>query len=302
MRYAAPTSRNVELPDGQRLFVGDWPAQGPVLVLAHGLTNQHRDFCGVAAELDGQFRIVAPDLRGRGNSTTAPAGGYGIEQHARDVLAVMDGFGVDKAIVGGHSMGAYVATAVATIAPDRVVGLVLIDGGVVVPLPGLEKLDPEATLAAIVGPVMDRLGMTYAAVTDYFQHWRDSNHLDGAWGPAIESALTYDLEPTPAGYRPRCSPEAAREDWRDLLTSPRTQARLSEVSCPVLAIAAEYGMTRAGYPILGEIHQEMLADLVPGVELVRVADTTHHTITLSELGAEATATHIREFAAKGVSR
>lgn len=264
------------------------------LVLVHGLTNQHRDFWGIATELAGRQRLVAPDLIGRGNSTTAPAGCYGIDRHAADVLAAMDALGIEQAVVGGHSMGAYIATAVAVAAPHRVSGLVFIDGGVLPPLP--PWLNADAALVAVVGPVMERLGITYPSVGHYLRHWQESGHFGGAWGPSIEAALIYDLEPVPGGYRPRCSPIAAKEDWRDLLRNRRTRRRLKELRCPVLALAAEHGLAPDAPRILGPVPQWLLARRVSEVTIVEVPDTTHHSITLAAHGSKMVTDAITEFA------
>ena len=72
-------------------------------------------FMGMAERLAGRRAVFALDLRGRGDSAK-PAGPYGMAQHAEDVAAAMGAMGLGTSIIVGHSMGAFVATALAAAA------------------------------------------------------------------------------------------------------------------------------------------------------------------------------------------
>src|SRR5918998_4160417 len=91
---------------GGELAAYRWPGDGPLVVAAHGITSNHRSWGVVAAALDGDVTLVAPDLRGRGRSNGLP-GPYGIERHADDVAALLDHLEVERAVVAGHSMGGF---------------------------------------------------------------------------------------------------------------------------------------------------------------------------------------------------
>lgn len=94
-----------------------------------------------------------PDLRGHGRSSR-PADGYAMDDHAADVLALMDALGIRTATVVGHSMGSLVAQRVAARAPDRVERLVLVGGGASArEIPGLDEL--RAAVAALEDPVQE---------------------------------------------------------------------------------------------------------------------------------------------------
>lgn len=111
------------------LHVGQWGA-GPMVVLAaHGITATHRSMSAVADQLGDGVRLLAPDLRGRGGSNgVGPP--FSMETHADDFVAVLDHVGTERALLLGHSMGAFAAVVAAHRHPDRVSGLVLVDGGV----------------------------------------------------------------------------------------------------------------------------------------------------------------------------
>ena len=110
-------------------------------------------------QLNGRVRLLAPDLRGRAGSRDEP-GPYGLGRHADDVVALLDERGVDRAVVAGHSMGAYVAALAAVRHPDRVTSVVLVDGGLSFPLP--PGTDVDALLTSVLGPAVARLEVTFA--------------------------------------------------------------------------------------------------------------------------------------------
>ncbi|MCY1073018.1 alpha/beta fold hydrolase [Archangium lansingense] len=117
--------------------VGDGPRN---VLLVHGWMVSGAVFGEFVEKLDTTgLRLVIPDLRGSGGSG-APASGYTLEQHARDVLAVADHAGLKRFTVVGHSMGGQVAQWVAAQEPSRVEGLVLLN---TVPAGGL-PLPPDA--------------------------------------------------------------------------------------------------------------------------------------------------------------
>lgn len=98
------------------------------LVLLHAFPVDARMWDGVRASLAAHTRVITPDQRGLGRSPMpltdrAPS----LEDAARDVVVLLDKLGIERAVVGGCSMGGYVTMALLRIAPERVGGLVLID-------------------------------------------------------------------------------------------------------------------------------------------------------------------------------
>jgi pimeloyl-ACP methyl ester carboxylesterase len=98
--------------------------QGPSVVLLHGYPFNRSLWREQVDDLKGSFRVVAPDLRGHGETEVAPAT---IEAMARDVEALMTALEIPNAILGGLSMGGYVALAFCRLFPLRVRGLILAD-------------------------------------------------------------------------------------------------------------------------------------------------------------------------------
>ncbi len=99
--------------------------QGVPVVLLHGFPLSSSIWQQQRESLSERYRIIAPDLRGHGQSP-APPGVYDMDLLARDVLAMLDGLGIEKAVIMGHSMGGYVALAAWRLAPARFLALGLI--------------------------------------------------------------------------------------------------------------------------------------------------------------------------------
>jgi lipase len=110
-----------------------WKWIGEPVLLIHGVTSSNRAFQLFADALIARGKApFAVDLRGRGDSNSLP-GPFGMKQHAEDMAAVIDHFGWSNPDVIGHSMGAFVAAAVAGLYANKVGEVVFADGGV--PLP-----------------------------------------------------------------------------------------------------------------------------------------------------------------------
>ena len=122
---APPRSRSFRIPGGPNIHVLDWGGQGPPAVLLHGgsLTARTWDYLAVALRAD--CRLVALDMRGHGASDWA--NDYSIESCATDLLAVIDGLGIERTHIVGMSLGGTVACEFALRHPDRTESLAMVD-------------------------------------------------------------------------------------------------------------------------------------------------------------------------------
>jgi pimeloyl-ACP methyl ester carboxylesterase/membrane protein DedA with SNARE-associated domain len=101
--------------------------EGRPVIYLHGSPGSGRDSGQLAAHLAPRYRLLAPDLPGFGASSRWIPD-YGIDAHARYVLAFMDGLDIERAHLIGHSMGSGVAFHVARLAPERVDSIVAYAG------------------------------------------------------------------------------------------------------------------------------------------------------------------------------
>lgn len=276
---------------GGDLAVGVWEGDGPAVVAAHGITASHLSWSMVADALGGAVRLVAPDLRGRGASNELPRP-YGMQAHARDLVAVMDHFGVESTLIVGQSMGGYVAAAMAESFPERVARVLMVDGGV--PLPRPEGLTLEQVVEAVIGPARARLSMEFESRQAYRDFWRNHPSLAEWWSPDVEAYIDYDLVGEAPSLRSRVSLDAVMEDSEDTLRDESLRTVLSRVEAPVEILRAERGMLNQVPPLFPD---ELVAQYPSVIDLGVVPDTNHYTIIMSTHGAAAVAEAIRRSAA-----
>ena len=133
-------------PDGLSLFArdhapGDGPARLPVIAI-HGLTRNSADFGGIAPLIaQSGRRVLAIDVRGRGRSDRAPDPmTYSPDVYARDVIALMDQAGLERAAFLGTSMGGLITMALAAMRPKLIAAAILNDIGPQVSSEGLARI------------------------------------------------------------------------------------------------------------------------------------------------------------------
>lgn len=276
---------------GGSLHVGRWGDGDHLVVAAHGITGNHRSWQAVARALPEDVSLVVPDLRGRGLSAKLPEP-FGMRAHADDLVAVLDHLRLDRAALAGHSMGAYVATTAAIRHPDRWTDLVLVDGGVALPLPS--GVDPDAMLAGVLGPALSRLEMVFESRASYHDLWREHPALlePGAWNADTEAWLDHDLVGTEPELRSSASLEAVRFDGRELLTDAQVRRAFQGLTQPVVLLRAPRGLLNQVPPLLPDELIDPLRTSWPVRLEMLVPDTNHYSILLAPKGAKVVATHL----------
>jgi pimeloyl-ACP methyl ester carboxylesterase len=282
---------------GGRLHVARWGSGDAVAVAAHGITATHRSFRGLAEQLGAEVTLLAPDLRGRGRSNGI-TGPFSMATHTDDLVAVLDHAGVERATVVGHSMGAFVAVVTAHRHPGRVSRLVLVDGGLPLDLGALAGQPIDSIVAAIIGPALERLRLTFPSVDAYLDYWRKHPALATDWNAWIEDAYTYDLEGDVAGDPPELRSgvreAAVLADAETQLVEDHVARGLDELRHPAVLVRAPAGVM--GRPP-GLYPDGWLASWKPRLPTLRdvlVPDVNHYTILLSERGAAAVAAVVRD--------
>ncbi|HYC46634.1 MAG TPA: alpha/beta fold hydrolase, partial [Burkholderiales bacterium] len=122
--HPSPLEREMTVNGGTLTYVEQGASGGVPVVLLHGYTDSWRSFEPLLPHLPSTLRVFALTQRGHGSSSK-PERGYEPQDFARDVAAFMDGVGLARAVIVGHSMGSIVAQRFAVDYPDRVAGLVL---------------------------------------------------------------------------------------------------------------------------------------------------------------------------------
>ncbi len=144
------------------LRLDDGGEGGLPVIFAHSLGGHLGQWARALAHLQRSRRALAWDLRGHGGSELPADGDHSVEAQAGDLLAILDGRGIERAVFVGHSLGAMVAIAAAGRAPARCAGLFLEDPGSDPSLYPQAQVDHfltelETNYEAMVGPYWEQL-------------------------------------------------------------------------------------------------------------------------------------------------
>jgi pimeloyl-ACP methyl ester carboxylesterase len=129
--------------DGLKLHYRDYagPAERPPVLCLHGLTRNGRDFEGLAARLAGAWRVICPDMRGRGDSAWSKnAQTYNPMQYVADVGALCDELGITRFVAIGTSMGGLMTMLMAQLNPGQIAGAMINDIGPEINRSGLVRI------------------------------------------------------------------------------------------------------------------------------------------------------------------
>ena len=237
------TSRYVQT-NGIRLHYLDSGTTGPTLVLLPGLTANAHSFDGlVAAGLADHVRVLALDLRGRGETDQPDT--YTLDDHAADVLGFLDALHLDRVVLGGHSFGGLLTYYLAANHPDRISRCVVIDAPA--------QVRPE--VFDQIKPSLDRLDRTLASWEHYLQFVKQMPYFGGWWDPVIEGYFRADIRENPDGtVRPRSRAKHIRavvDGFKDL----QWLDTVRKITQPVLFLRAPGAYGPPGSPAIVSAEQ-----------------------------------------------
>ena len=140
---------------GDLSIVSTVQGSGKTIIFVHGWTCDKSSWDGQVAAFDDDYRVVTLDLPGHGRSDSPAQADFSMELFARAVDAVRAEVGADKVVLVGHSMGAAVIRQYALDHPERVAGLVAVDGPLdmrpMADFPGFGPLTLESRKTVIEG-------------------------------------------------------------------------------------------------------------------------------------------------------
>lgn len=259
-----------------------------MILAIHGISSTHKLWSWTRAHLPDGLPFIAPDLRGRGNAMTV-GGPYSLRVHAEDMLRVLDANGVERATVAGMSLGGFIAVVLAAMAPDRVANLVLVDGGLPIPLP-TPDLTPEQ-LPAVFESRMQRAQTPWPSYDEYAAFFRDTlGVLLDPEDPLLEEYLRYDLD----GTRAKLDPQAILEDSADLFFGDAVLTSLEALRAPVRFLYAEWSVGKDSPPMYSHETVEEWAARLPSFHATFVPGVDHAAIAMTHAGGAAIAREIEQ--------
>jgi pimeloyl-ACP methyl ester carboxylesterase len=197
---------------------------GPVLVLLHGFPLSRKIWAAQETNVGSMYRVIAPDLRGHGGSA-APEGVYTMDVMAGDVIALLDALQITQPVVlGGLSMGGYVAMALRALYPQRVRALMLMDTRAAADTPeaaqNREELARTVEATGSVRPVVD--SMLPRLFSDETR------------------ARRAELIPPVRAIMEKTSPRAVAAALRGMARRPDRMAELPSITVPTLVLVGAH--------------------------------------------------------------
>jgi pimeloyl-ACP methyl ester carboxylesterase len=200
----------IDVGGGHNLAVRRRGDGGVPLLLVHGFPCTSRIWShNIDPLAEAGFDVVAPDLRGYGDSDFAPDDCYDFNAFDSDLIGLFDALGWERAVVVGHDLGAMIAIDMANRHPGRVDRLVILDDS----MPDLE----EAFAAAGIPP-----GRPKPAVYDYQR--RQGHHAEELVAELATPERRRRYVGEFYGHRMWCPPDAFGEDDLAFLTEPYEDA------------------------------------------------------------------------------
>ena len=127
MKATGPSSQTY-FSQRLRLHYADWGnADAPPLILVHGGEDHCRSWDWIASELQDDWHVIAPDLRGHGDSQWTADGNYPIMNFVYDLSQLVEQFGYDQVTIVSHSLGGNTALRYAGLYPEKVRKIVAIE-------------------------------------------------------------------------------------------------------------------------------------------------------------------------------
>lgn len=225
---------------GLRIHYLDFPGPEPAIILLHGLSANANEFGGLIDQgLADAHRVIAPDLRGRGR-TGKPESGYSMEDHAADVIGLLDHLQLEKVVMGGHSFGALLSIYLAARYPDRISQVIVIDAAIV--------FHPDT--AALLKPSLARLARILPSADAYIHEVKTAAHIAGAWDSALEGYYRAELQENADGTAQSLTSARAVEQALRGVGAENWAELVSQVRHPVLLLNAGDAYGPPGSPPL----------------------------------------------------
>lgn len=232
-------------------FDDDGP--GPVVVLLHGFPLNRTMWEAQQTKVGSRYRVIAPDLRGHGH-TAAPDGIYTIDAMADDVIDLLNAMQLkDPVVLGGLSMGGYIALSLVARYPERVRALMLMDtragADSTEAALGREELAKKVEAGRSVRPVVE------AMLPKLFSEMTRTHHADRM------EPVRHMMEKTPV--------RAVAGALRGMAARPDRTSDLVQIKVPTLILVGEDDT------VTPPAEARAMAEAIPGAQLVIIPKAGH---------------------------
>ncbi len=258
--------------NGISLSYREWPGEGRAVICLPSFAAHKGSFDRLGAALSSTYRVIALDLRGRGDSDK-PEEGYGFAYHVSDILALTQQLGIERFSIVGHSFGATVGTYLASIRPSVVEAIVLLEGGA----------DPTERVLKAIRPTLDHLESPYSSMDEYLEAMRAMPFYARQWGEMLETYLREDVYQLEDGcVQPKASAQSLHKDL-DLHFLYSMCLHFPAMACPALFVRAGEGLLdeHTGH-IFTEAETDAIVKWIPKGRRLDVTGVNHFTMLLHD--------------------
>ncbi len=258
--------------NGISLSYREWPGQGKVIICLPSFAAHKGSFDRLGAALSPDYRVIALDLRGRGDSDK-PEDGYGFAYHVSDILALTKQLGVGAFSIVGHSFGATVGTYLASIRPSCVEAIIMLEGGA----------DPTERVLKAIRPTLDHLESPYPSMKAYLEAMRTMPFYGRQWGKMLEAYLREDVYQLEEGaVQPKASAAGLHIDL-NLHFLYSMCLHFPALSCPALFVRADEGLIDAVHGhIFTDAETDAIVKWIPKGRRLDVTGVNHFTMLLND--------------------
>jgi pimeloyl-ACP methyl ester carboxylesterase len=270
--------------DGLSLYYREYGEGEKAIICLPGLTRNSKDFHALASHLAGPdgggWRVLCPDLRGRGQSQADPNWKqYLPPTYVRDTWTLLDRLGIEQVVVIGTSLGGLMAMLMADQQPQRLRGVVLNDVGPEITPESRQRImsyvgrtPPQADMQAAVAQVKNAYALAFPDMPEAFwaeitaNTWRhnDDGTVQPDFDPAVGDALRHAVKLMPLlGWLRRLGLRRVKGSNLD----PWDNFRALTMPCLLLRGALS--------DVLSPDITAKMRDIKPGMQVVEVADRGH---------------------------
>ena len=250
--------------EGVQFHALDWGGDGPPVILVHGGRRTSRSWNAVARRLRNDFRVIALDTRGHGESD-APESGYRAMEGAQDMAGIIEQLELPPHYIVSHSYGGAISGLYVTNHPDRVLGMVMIEPVPEGPAHWVRVGVLNEDLTEKAGPGRRN---TWNSLDDLKQRL-ENNSMTSVWTPeALQDVLDEETIVHPDG-RAEAMWSVNAYNMEELATDHFLLIDgVDKLTMPILLMVAEENR-------LLETHHRPLAAALPHGEFLVMPDVGH---------------------------
>lgn len=255
--------------DGVEIQLAVWEGTGKPILCIHGITANCRCWDMLASVLSPKHQVIAMDLKGRGQSGKPPTG-YSVDHHLRDINCLLDDLGLERVVLMGHSLGAFISLAFGAEYSKRVDSIILVDGGGDLSEEQMDKVFEG------IKPSLDRLGQTYPSADAYIEAMRQAPYIQ-PWSPALETYYRYEIVDVSGGVGTNIDPAHIQEEALNV-RKLEAASFYPKLACKVLILRATRGLLSQDDILLpGDVVERMIRE-IPHARYVDAEGTNHYGI------------------------